>query len=380
MKFQGDVSGVRARWCQLAQRCSELDAKCKELGDSNPQEVIDFLATTASLLRDLIEAAESDLVDGVDKLETLASLRDPDVRGALEAAGPRLREMWLFASIGGVGLLRSDVEKIAKAASKQLGKLTRRVTRIAKSAERQAERPGQNQRTTSARAAATGDDAENFQDRYTNFRRLGEGVFGEVWVADDSVLLRRVAIKIIRASVGDLDAIAHARALARVKHPNIVAVHDVAAIRDPTTGSRVHAVIMELVEGPTLAEAMGQRMSASEARRIGNALLDAIGAYHATGLAHMDLHDGNVVVGEAVKVIDPLYIETALFASTTSREQRQQRDLRQLRDLLGQMLLLGAVPLEDAHRFERETAQPTLELLRAKFGEALQGFGAISAG
>src|SRR5689334_16522246 len=83
--------------------------------------------------------------------------------------------------------------------------------------------------------------------------KLGEGGMGEVWRATDTKLNREVAIKIIPDSFAhDSDRMARfareARVLASLNHPNIAVIHCVEA----------RALVMELVEGPTLAERIAQ--------------------------------------------------------------------------------------------------------------------------
>src|SRR5206468_721059 len=72
------------------------------------------------------------------------------------------------------------------------------------------------------------------------------------------------------------------------------------------------------------------------------------------------------------KVLDPLYYETNHFRSTTIREKQQGRDLRDVRDLLVQMLHLGAVPLEAATLFARDSAKLQLAELRVRFLSTLE--------
>lgn len=106
--------------------------------------------------------------------------------------------------------------------------------------------------------------------------------------------------------------------------------------------------------------------------RVGLALLGALAAYHSVGLAHLDVHDGNVMVAkDSVKVLDPLYYETAWFRSTATREKQQARDVRQARDVLLQMVHSGAIPTDAAQAFDRATGRPTLELLRKELERAV---------
>lgn len=217
-------------------------------------------------------------------------------------------------------------------------------------------------------------DSEEQPDlRYECIASLGEGVYGDAWRARDTELKRDVAIKFIRSmGASREDVLEHARALARVTDSNIVAVHHVTRVTDPVTSRVTDAVIMELVDGPSLVERLGRPLDRGEARRIGDAILSAVDAYHASGLVHLDLHDGNVIVGErAVKVIDPMYVETIALKSEATRQGQQQRELRRARDLLIDLLHVS-VGLDALAIFERETMRPTIESLRHSFHGALQ--------
>lgn len=325
--------------------------------------VVELLKQSAPLLKAIIGAADADLADDADKLGILTSLKDPDARKALETAGPHLADTALFLNLKGYSLKRADVRAVITDAERHLGRLSRAALRVLKAAEKQL-RQAKKQPQMESHA---------FTDRYQNLKRIDEGVDGEVFSADDVALKRRVAIKFSRTSApGHSNIVDHARALARVKHPNVVTVYDVCAVQDPTSNTAAQAVVMELIEGTTLTERIGYVMDADEVARIGFAILDAIGAYHANGLTHMDLHDGNIVVGsKEVKVIDAVYRPTAAFASTAARVQQQGRDVRDARDHLTQMLHHSSVPLAAAHRFGQETTNPTVELLRQKLKEAL---------
>ena len=330
--------------------------------------VVELLKQSAPLLEEIIGAADADLADDADKLGILTSLKDPDVRKALDTAGPHLAKTALFLNLKGYSLKRAEVRDVIADAERHLGRLSRTTLRVLKAAEKQL-RQTKKQTHVVSRA---------FTDRYQNLQRIAEGVDGEVFSADDVALKRRVAIKFSRTSApGHNNIIDHARALARVKHPNVVTVYDVCPVQDPTSNTAAQAVVMELLEGTTLTERIGQVMSADEIARIGFAILDAISEYHANGLAHMDLHDGNVVVGpKEVKVIDAVYRPTAAFASTAARVQQQGRDVRDVRDHLIQMLHHSTIPLEAAVRFGQETTNPTIDLLRQRLEEALRSAAA----
>ena len=82
--------------------------------------------------------------------------------------------------------------------------------------------------------------------------QLGDGAFGDVWLGIDE-LDREVAVKFIRPAAEQIsDAIDHAKALARSRHPNVVHVLSVEEMIDPSTGAASTAVVMDLLRGNTL--------------------------------------------------------------------------------------------------------------------------------
>ena len=137
--------------------------------------------------------------------------------------------------------------------------------------------------------------------RFTIRGILGEGGMGTVVEAYDKVLSREVAIKVLTKdplvdpAVGER-FLREARAAARLKHPGIVQVYDV----DPSGGF----IVMELVRGESLSARLhGEpKLPVSEVRRIGTALLDALGFAHAAGIVHRDVKPANVLLGEKGEV------------------------------------------------------------------------------
>ncbi|MGW2415815.1 protein kinase domain-containing protein [Streptomyces tubercidicus] len=137
--------------------------------------------------------------------------------------------------------------------------------------------------------------------RYRLGIRLGRGGMGTVWRATDEVLGRQVAVKELHLDEGTAEpeaqvqrerAIREARTVARIKHPNVIVVHDVVE-QDGRPW-----IVMELVEGPSLADRLhsGGPVAPREAARIGVALLGALRAAHARGVLHRDIKPANVLM------------------------------------------------------------------------------------
>ncbi len=138
----------------------------------------------------------------------------------------------------------------------------------------------------------------------TLLERIGTGAWGEVWRAWDATLHRQVALKFLVPS-GDTDAHAsanllkEARALARVRHPNIVTVYGIAEDQD-----RV-GMWMECVPGITLAREI-ERVGALPAHRvaqIGLQLCSALEALDAAGLVHLDIKPANILLEGEDRVV-----------------------------------------------------------------------------
>src|SRR5579863_2088360 len=131
--------------------------------------------------------------------------------------------------------------------------------------------------------------------------KLGEGGMGEVYRATDTKLGRDVAIKVIPAAFAqDADRMARftreAQVLASLNHPNIAAIY----------GVEERALVMELVEGPTLAERIGQGpIPLDEALPIARQIAEALEYAHERGIIHRDLKPSNIKVTDGrVKLLD----------------------------------------------------------------------------
>ncbi|MFJ8676102.1 protein kinase [Streptomyces sp. NPDC093589] len=144
--------------------------------------------------------------------------------------------------------------------------------------------------------------------RYRVTGQLGRGGMGVVCRCEDEVLGREVAVKVLRsytdASAPELADLRtrmqrEARAAARIRHSGVVTVHDVI----DEAGRPV--IVMELVDGPSLDDAIEQRgaLAPREIARIGAQVMDALDAAHQVGVLHRDVKPGNVLLDKSGRVV-----------------------------------------------------------------------------
>ncbi|MFK4150929.1 serine/threonine-protein kinase [Streptomyces fungicidicus] len=144
--------------------------------------------------------------------------------------------------------------------------------------------------------------------RYRLLAKLGHGGMGTVWRAKDETVDREVAVKEPRvpehlpererANASERMR-REARAAARLDHPAVVNVHDVAVVDGRPW------IVMELVQGRSLGAVLQEEgtLSAREAARVGLEVLGALEAAHAAGILHRDVKPDNVLLGRYDRVV-----------------------------------------------------------------------------
>ncbi|PWI17527.1 serine/threonine protein kinase [Streptomyces sp. Act143] len=143
--------------------------------------------------------------------------------------------------------------------------------------------------------------------RYRLLAKLGHGGMGTVWRAKDETVDREVAVKEPRVPdhlpererANAFERMRReARAAARLDHPAVVNVHDVAVVDGQPW------IVMELVQGRSLGDALQEgTLGAREAARIGLEVLAALEAAHAAGVLHRDVKPDNVLLGRHDRVV-----------------------------------------------------------------------------
>jgi serine/threonine protein kinase len=137
--------------------------------------------------------------------------------------------------------------------------------------------------------------------RYRVVRHLARGGMASVWLAEDKLLNRRVALKVLDlvASADNLGArlLQEARILASLEHPGIVPVHDAGALAD---GRAFYC--MKYVEGQTLAQHVAGK-SLSEKLRLLERIAEPLDFAHARGFIHRDLKPENIMLGAFGEVL-----------------------------------------------------------------------------
>ncbi len=164
--------------------------------------------------------------------------------------------------------------------------------------------------------------------KYELVTELGAGAAGTVFEAEHRVVGKRCAVKILHAELGRDPAlvarfVAEARAGARIAHANVVDIYDLGVAPDGTT-----YMVMELLQGETLADVIGSRgpVASAYACELVLQVLAGLAAAHKKGIVHRDLKPANIIVTHPrpdrphVKVLDFGIAKGVLDAGYTSED------------------------------------------------------------
>ena len=171
---------------------------------------------------------------------------------------------------------------------------------------------------------------------YRIVRLIGEGGFGEVYLAENSLIERRAVVKVLHPALAqDAELVRRflneARAASAIRHPNIIEVFDAGG-----TPEGAPYILMEFLEGVSLQTRLAERvrLAVSEALEIASQSGSALAAAHAAGIVHRDLKPENLFLvpdpsapgGERVKILD-FGIAKIKHGSKTGGTRRTQAGL-----------------------------------------------------
>jgi len=152
-------------------------------------------------------------------------------------------------------------------------------------------------------------------------KKIGEGGMGEVYLAEDTRLNRKVALKVLPEALQQ-DSISHkrfireARSAAALDHPFVCKIYEVGEHEGR------NFIAMEYLKGQTLKERLGQgHLPLEEALKIGLEISEALEEAHERGIVHRDLKPSNIMYGNTTTSLsgttgkDPLIVSVSLLCS-----------------------------------------------------------------
>jgi eukaryotic-like serine/threonine-protein kinase len=152
---------------------------------------------------------------------------------------------------------------------------------------------------------------ESTISHYKILKKLGQGGMGEVYLAEDTRLQRKVAVKVLpTAAASSQESLARfereAQTAAALNHPNIATIYDVGSETRPD-GSHIYYIVEEYLEGQTLQELLRSgRLSRQKALSMAIEIGEGLAAINAAGIVHRDLKPGNIFITSAghLKILD----------------------------------------------------------------------------
>jgi len=140
---------------------------------------------------------------------------------------------------------------------------------------------------------------------------IGAGGMGEVWRARDTRLDREVAIKVLPAGLAGNEQLRQrfereARSISQLNHPHVCTLYDVGAEASDGQGTPLHYLVMELLEGESLADRIAKGpLALHDVLKFGRQIAAALDAAHRQGITHRDLKPGNIMLTRSgAKLLD----------------------------------------------------------------------------
>jgi serine/threonine-protein kinase len=231
------------------------------------------------------------VVSGAEPMNAERWKRVKELFDAVVDLAPDARDRFLETACGSDMSLRADVEKLLSSSADADGFL---------------EQPAANQM---ASAILESKGMLQSGDRFAHYkilRQIGVGGMGEVYLAEDEKLDRRVAIKILNEQFGKNDShlqrfIREAKSASSLNHPNILVIHEI------SVGEDANFIVSEFVDGRTLRDVIGgSQLTLNEILDISIQIAGALSAAHGAGIVHRDIKPENIVVRPDgyVKVLD----------------------------------------------------------------------------
>lgn len=206
---------------------------------------------------------------------------------------------------------------------------------------------------------------------------IASGAYGKLYKARQPKLDRDVALKVVDVSIeGAPDALAHARAMAKVEHENIVKIYAIEQF-DLLGDGEVHdVIIMQWLPGETLEDRLGgDRFTSEDAIAVCRGVLNGLIALHNGNVAHGDLHCRNIMLvnGNHPVIIDVHPTEQAFLSqqSLTTREAKVSQDIGFCRTVVVRTLRHSLVSAVTTAHFDTNLVRAaTLEEIK----EVVEGF------
>jgi serine/threonine protein kinase len=176
--------------------------------------------------------------------------------------------------------------------------------------------------------------------RYEIRAKIGEGGMGEVYLAQDTRLDRKVALKILPANVADNRDrmnrfVREARAASALNHPNIITIHEI-----DQAGS-IHFIATEFIDGETLRQRIHSGpLSIPDALEVAIQVASALAAAHEAGIVHRDIKPENIMIrrDHLVKVLD---FGLAKLTSETQEVEPEGETRAQVKTMAG--MIMGTI-------------------------------------